>query len=65
MENVNNRIKLLCGEKYNLKMQREKMGAVITYKLKIIKRNLKKSIKNGLFQQLILCFNLFKVLVYF
>lgn len=37
MENVNNRIKLLCGEKYNLKMQREKDETVITYKLKIIK----------------------------
>lgn len=36
MENVNNRIKLLCGEKYNLKMQREKDETVITYKLKII-----------------------------
>lgn len=37
MENVNYRIKLLCGEKYNLKMQREKDETVITYKLKIIK----------------------------
>lgn len=37
MENVNNRIKLLCGEKYNLKMQREKDETVVTYKLKIIK----------------------------
>ena len=37
MENVNNRIKLLCGEKYNVKMQREKDETVITYKLKIIK----------------------------
>lgn len=37
MENVNNRIKLLCGEKYNLKMQREKDETIVTYKLKIIK----------------------------
>lgn len=37
MENVNNRIKLLCGEKYNLKMQREKDETVVIYKLKIIK----------------------------
>lgn len=36
MENVNNRIKLLCGEKYNLKMQREKDETIVTYKLKII-----------------------------
>lgn len=37
MENVNNRIKLLCGEKYNLKMQRENGETIVTYKLKIIK----------------------------
>lgn len=37
MENVNYRIKLLCGEKYNLKMQREKDETIVTYKLKIIK----------------------------
>lgn len=37
MENVNNRIKLLCGEKYDLKMQREKDETIVTYKLKIIK----------------------------
>lgn len=37
MENVNNRIKLLCGEKYNLKMQREKDETIVTYRLKIIK----------------------------
>ena len=37
MENVNNRIKLLCGEKYNLKMQRENGKTIVTYKLKIIK----------------------------
>lgn len=37
MENVNNRIKLLCGEKYNLKIQREKYETIVTYKLKIIK----------------------------
>lgn len=37
MENVNNRIKLLCGEKYNLKMQREKDETIVTYKIKIIK----------------------------
>ena len=37
MENVNNRIKLLCGEKYNLKMQRENVETIVTYKLKIIK----------------------------
>lgn len=37
MENVNNRIKLLCGEKYNFKMQREKDETIVTYKLKIIK----------------------------
>lgn len=37
MENVNNRIKLLCGEKYNLKMQREKDETIVIYKLKIIK----------------------------
>lgn len=36
MENVNNRIKLLCGEKYNLKMQRENGETIVTYKLKII-----------------------------
>ncbi len=37
MENVNYRIKLLCGEKYNLKMQRENGETIVTYKLKIIK----------------------------
>lgn len=37
MENVNNRIKLLCGEKYNLKMQKENGETIVTYKLKIIK----------------------------
>lgn len=37
MENVNNRIKLLCGKNYNLKMQREKDETIVTYKLKIIK----------------------------
>lgn len=37
MENVNNRIKLLCGEKYNLKIQRENGETIVTYKLKIIK----------------------------
>lgn len=37
MENVNNRIKLLCGEKYKLKMQRENGETIVTYKLKIIK----------------------------
>lgn len=37
MENVNNRIKLLCGEKYNLKMQRKNGETIVTYKLKIIK----------------------------
>lgn len=37
MENVNYRIKFLCGEKYNLKMQREKDETIVTYKLKIIK----------------------------
>ena len=37
IENVNNRIKLLCGEKYNLKMQRENGETIVTYKLKIIK----------------------------
>ena len=38
MENVNYRIKLLCGEKYNLKMQRENGETIVTYKLKIIKQ---------------------------
>lgn len=37
MENVNYRIKLLCGEKYNLKIQRENGETIVTYKLKIIK----------------------------
>lgn len=37
MENVNYRIKLLCGEKYNLKMQRANGETIVTYKLKIIK----------------------------
>lgn len=41
MENVNNRIKLLCGEKYNLKMQRENGETIVTYKLKIINEILK------------------------
>lgn len=40
MENVNNRIKLLCGEKYNLKMQREKDETIVTYKLKIMKQKI-------------------------